>query len=199
MVSHLSHSIPCKHPLISPSGNPLGTRYKPCKTAAEGIFSGRPRTPAGPVHPEGPRYWHTHPRRTAPTSSHFYVYTFFAASVTPSPAYAFPPRLAHHHQPSVPPPQPLYQPPPLDAEAPPFDSMVFDRGVTASPTPLSDVGEGDAEGEGYAYQYPSQSSDPYPYQPVPGTVGEQYDPDGEFIAEPSSPDKTGDVMLLPDR
>jgi hypothetical protein len=215
-------------------GNPLGTRYKPCKTAAEGIFTSRPR-PSGPVHPEGPRYWHAHSHphassstsRASLTGGTFYVYTFFATSVTSSPAYAFPPRpaLTSHHSASTPqaqtyqsqfqvplqrqPPQPQ-QPPQqqqqqqastLDAE-PIFDASIYDRGVTASPTPLSDVGEGEGEGEseGYAYQYQYQATDPYQYQyPPPDAMSGPFDPDGEFIAEPSSPDKTGDAMLPPER
>ena len=120
------------------SGKPLGTRYKPCKTASEGIFAprsnGRPCV-SSPLHPEGSRYWHaqSHTRSSISptTSSHtpqhdqtasksftnhssglYYVYTFFSTSVSSSPAYSFPPRHPSIHPTSSEsqPPQQPYQP-----------------------------------------------------------------------------------------
>jgi hypothetical protein len=88
-------------------GNPLGTRYKPCQAASEGIFTSRNKHPsptrrAGPLHPSGPRYWGSS-RASSISRSHrsegsserspsstFYVYTFFADHVSSSPACPFP-------------------------------------------------------------------------------------------------------------
>src|SRR3984957_9991405 len=100
------------------SGKPLGTRYKPCKTASEGIFApgsnGRPCV-SSPLHPEGSRYWHgqsdARSSISPTTSSHTpqhdqtasksftnhsaglcYAHTSSPTSVSPTPPYPFPPR-----------------------------------------------------------------------------------------------------------
>jgi len=97
-----------------------------------------------------------------------------------------------------------------------MDGVLVDRGLTASPSPLSDAGDGtpevreaqgedvDADADGiyaYRYRYGEDDGYPYPYQPLEGGErrAEVFDPDGEFIAEPESPDKTGDLMLFPER
>jgi hypothetical protein len=101
-------------------------------------------------------------------------------------------------------------PPPLASEnAAPSSALnlaMFDRGLTASPTSLSDLGD--------SVPTPVNPSDPvgsreevytqYEYQEGDGYRERAYrygifDPDGEFVAEPDSPDKTGEVILLPDR
>jgi hypothetical protein len=96
---------------------------------------------------------------------------------------------------------------------------MFDRGLTASPTPLSDIGDSapavqetrgpvgvaeDAYAFEYRYRYETTAGAdgyPYPYQPleIEERRAEVFDPDGEFIVEPESPDKTGEVMLFPER
>ncbi|KZT70258.1 hypothetical protein DAEQUDRAFT_725529 [Daedalea quercina L-15889] len=85
-------------------GNTLGTRYLPCQAASEGIFSHSAcnHSPESrPAGPSGPQYWRN---RRAPStsstsstrpSSSFYLYTFFADHVSPSPAYAFPEAAKH--------------------------------------------------------------------------------------------------------
>lgn len=77
--------------------------------------------------------------------------------------------------------------------------MLFDRVMTSSPTPLSDVGEAEEEQD-------DRNPGAYLYLPLPVTgaymnsMGARFDPDGEFIErEPSSPDKTGEFMLFPER
>ena len=298
------------------SGKPLGMRYKPCKTASDGIFNSRPNGRQNPsaFSPEGSRYWHaqSHTRAASSTSapsdqsgphskinaSSFFVYTFFSTSVSSSPAYAFPPRAAQNNnlspelQPQPLPLRPEYQSPPdleplppyqpqfrpryqfqrvqtaqtvrtvpspfprlrpaaalgvnvdgndsdnddtddnsslpqisitvdsqsegpdtpvLSSENPVTATVMFDRVMTASPTSLSDIGDGapsnietreqirpDSRGEGYARYQPDAADEfyrdlgTYRYGPV-------FNADGEFVGEPDSPDKTSDVMLLPER
>lgn len=195
---------------LLPSGNTLGTRYKPCTKAADDLFCSRPK-PSGPMCPQGPRYWHAPPCRKS-TGDARYIYTFFSPSVTSSPVYSFPPRPPKHTRssssyesgPRFIPSPPLFSPPlPIDesedtSTTPTFATMMFDRIMTTSPTPLSDVGEEDQEPF-----IPGPSFDlwtPNPYEPDTMRVP-TFNPDGDddYDAEPSSPDKTGDVVLLPDR
>ncbi|KAF7968233.1 hypothetical protein HWV62_31559 [Athelia sp. TMB] len=142
-------------------GNTLGTRYKPCQAAAEGLFShtsaSRVRTPIpGPLRPEGPEYWHPsyqHPSspssaphrqssRSARAASPYHVYTFFSANVTASPQFSFPSSTSHHHH-RVPSPPALVSPssPPRIIRLPPpraqsqAQPRFFDR-MTRSPEPI---------------------------------------------------------------
>ena len=78
----------CNH-LISPfdSGNPLGTRYVPCKSASDGFLSSRnmdKRSSSSRLR--GSQYW----QASGSQAQDFTVYSFFSHSVTPTPAYAFP-------------------------------------------------------------------------------------------------------------
>jgi hypothetical protein len=98
---------------------------------------------------------------------------------------------------------------------PRFDTMVFDRVLTASPMPLSDVGESgeegeeDASGDAYAYRYqyrlrpsggePEGEREVSRYGEDAGAGRGRFDADGEIIGDPGSPDKTGEVMLFPER
>jgi hypothetical protein len=95
---------------------------------------------------------------------------------------------------------------------------MFDRGLTASPMPLSDGGEDEVYAYRYRYRYrPGRELGVYEYAivdrfgedgagedgaEVGGEAGGErggFDADGEFIGEPGSPDKTGEVMLFPER
>ncbi|KAH9833853.1 uncharacterized protein C8Q71DRAFT_813822 [Rhodofomes roseus] len=122
-------------------GNTLGTRYLPCQAASEGIFSHATcnHTPAAPpIGPTGPQYWRT--RRppsaststsSARTSSSFYLYTFFADHVSPSPAYAFPDAVKHsggHAQ-----AEPVQAP----GSRPGSPPLSYGYRYTASPRPVS--------------------------------------------------------------
>lgn len=186
--------------LLLHSGNPLGTRYRPCKTAASSIFSSRSR-PSASMNPEGSQYWHAHspPTHSRGASSPFFVYTFFSANVMSSPSFTFPPRPALTVQ-SLAPLQSQPQIQVLDMDSEPADEAdmntptfnTFERMLTASPSPLSEAGEVDGESS------PFQAMDGAPY--FGRRVEDSFDPDGELIAtEPNSPDKTGDVMLFPGR
>ncbi|KAF9647826.1 hypothetical protein BDM02DRAFT_3187652 [Thelephora ganbajun] len=63
-------------------GNPLGTRYRPCKAAAEGLFS-TAITPSHPNHPSGSAYWRNPP---SPSSvSTCFIYTLFSDRVSSFP------------------------------------------------------------------------------------------------------------------
>lgn len=64
------------------SGNPLGTRYRPCKSAAEGLFS-TATPPAHPNHPSGSAYWRNPPSN--PLSSNCFIYTLFPDRVSSFP------------------------------------------------------------------------------------------------------------------
>ena len=61
-------------------GNPLGTRYRPCTTAADGLFISRFRSNPLPTRPNGPCYWR-------PISHSPFIYTFFPTAVTSSPPH----------------------------------------------------------------------------------------------------------------
>jgi hypothetical protein len=96
---------------------------------------------------------------------------------------------------------------------PPPPTSFFDRGLTSSPSPLSDSGDTPETREvqdppsddttvisPYSYQYREADAYPYLYQPLDsGRRTELFDPDGEFITEPESPDKAAEVMLFPER
>jgi hypothetical protein len=96
---------------------------------------------------------------------------------------------------------------------PPPPASFFDRGLTSSPSPLPDTGDTlearevqDPPSEDttvispYSYQYREADAYPYSYQPLDsGRRTELFDPDGEFITEPESPDKAAEVMLFPER
>jgi len=63
-------------------GNPLGTRYRPCKAAAEGLFS-TAMSPSHPNHPSGPAYWRNPPSPSlTPTC---YIYTLFPDRISSFP------------------------------------------------------------------------------------------------------------------
>jgi hypothetical protein len=98
--------------------------------------------------------------------------------------------------------------------APTASIAMFDRVLTASPTSLSEAGDGLPAGaetqeqsrrdggreEIYTqYQYQADPVEEDGYRELGYRYGPVFDPDGEFVAEPDSPDKTGDVMLLPER
>jgi len=63
-------------------GNPLGTRYRPCKAAAEGLFS-TAITPSRPNRPSGSAYWRNQPSPSL--TSAFYIYTLFPDHVSSFP------------------------------------------------------------------------------------------------------------------
>ncbi|KAG0695988.1 hypothetical protein DFH29DRAFT_243798 [Suillus ampliporus] len=153
-------------------GNPLGSRYKPCQAAAEGLFASR-HHPSGPLTPEGPRYWHAHSSPLQHAQS--YVYTFFAENVTSTPT----PHMAARDVC----PSPVLQQDFLSPIDNPYSYTFFDRIVTASPSPMSNRGRD------------SPDSD------VSSRIEPQFDPDGVFIAaDPGSPDKIGTgLTLLPER
>lgn len=73
------------------SGNTLGTRFVPCKSAADGFYctkhSGKSHT-TRLRGPEGPQYWQA---STSQTSDHT-IYSFFSDAVTSTPGYSFPSR-----------------------------------------------------------------------------------------------------------
>jgi len=77
------------------SGNPLGTRYTPCKSASDGFFCTRQsdKIPSSSIHPNphtttvGPASY----SRVFGTPKH-HIYTFFADAVSPTPSYTFPTR-----------------------------------------------------------------------------------------------------------
>jgi len=64
------------------SGNPLGTRYRPCKAAAEGLFN-TAITPSHPNHPSGLAYWRNPPSPSL--TSTCYIYTLFPDRVSSFP------------------------------------------------------------------------------------------------------------------
>lgn len=79
--------------LFIKSGNPLGTRYTPCKSASEGFFCPRladkqPSTSPLTTNPyqndwSSPKSHHSKPNRS--------IYTFFPDAVSPTPSFSFPP------------------------------------------------------------------------------------------------------------
>ena len=201
MVSmrRLSHSQYLIH-FYCCSGNPLGIRYIGCKASGDGTTH-LPNKPSAssPVAPEGPRYWRALDRHSTPLST----YTFFHSAVSSFPSHKFPPRSQiPEARSSIGPPQDLlgdreqnsYN---SDGIQPTYNNTMFDRIITASPSPLSDLGEGEGDG--------SYRVDATPRNlPFISTQGfpSVYDPDGEFLmdAEPNSPDKTNDpILLFPER
>ena len=64
------------------SGNPFGTRYRPCKAAAEGLFN-TTITPSNPNRPSGLAYWRNPPSPSL--TSTCYIYTLFPDRVSSFP------------------------------------------------------------------------------------------------------------------
>jgi hypothetical protein len=151
-------------------GNTLGTRYKPCQTAADGLFSLH-HVSQVPICPQGPRYWHGRTPTANSSTSPSYIYTFFASNVTraaPSPTPRISTPLSSSREES------FYT---IDNA---FDISFLDRLSSASPLPMTDEDRNGLE----------QSTR---LQPDP-----EFDPDGAPL--PGSPDKTGaELMLLPER
>ncbi|KDR84439.1 hypothetical protein GALMADRAFT_151335 [Galerina marginata CBS 339.88] len=261
-------------------GNPLGTRYTPCKSAADTFFCSRNNEKSQPSAssshlrgPEGPQYW----QPSSPRGSDHTIYTFFSNAVTSTPTYEFPapkartrPRLysdASLHIISSPPLASRGLPsdpsaeffsddeeedeaaviasggswhsgptPPADgslltprAEGDSAEAILFDRLVTASPTPLSDVGEESSHLIPPRVYSHARRPRIYPDDPVPApvsfyqqqvigawerererqrerTASPGFDPDGESFVwgvadpeEPGSPDKSYEHFLFPER
>lgn len=88
-----------------------------------------------------------------------------------------------------------------DGIQPTYNNTMFDRVITASPNPLSDLGQGEGDGPYRVDATPRN----LPFISTQGLRSEWssvYDPDGEFLmdAEPNSPDKTNDPnFLFPER
>jgi len=61
----------------------LGTRYRPCKAAAKGLFA-TAITPFHPNHPSGSAYWRNQPSPLLASTS--YIYTLFPDRVSSSPS-----------------------------------------------------------------------------------------------------------------
>ncbi|EGN94958.1 hypothetical protein SERLA73DRAFT_187230 [Serpula lacrymans var. lacrymans S7.3] len=161
-------------------GNTLGTRYKPCQAAAEGLMTPQ-NQPSGPLRPEGPSYWHTCNSSPSNTHSHIpFIYTFFGSHVTSSVSARSAPKNRSLSPTSQ---QQVSSEPNMEDS---FNYSFFDRVITASPAPLS-------EDDGMDMLIPA----PLPLPPP----SPAFDPDGAYIAtEPSSPDKTGsELMLAPER
>ncbi|KAH8830824.1 hypothetical protein DL96DRAFT_977101 [Flagelloscypha sp. PMI_526] len=101
-------------------GNPLGTRFKPCRSATTAADTPARHKNSRPYGPEGRGYWRISeaqepscppqaassvsskelmaaPPQPQDTFSDFYVYTFFPSTVTSSPSFTFPPRNPEHH------------------------------------------------------------------------------------------------------
>ncbi|KAH7923633.1 hypothetical protein BV22DRAFT_1105993 [Leucogyrophana mollusca] len=150
-------------------GNALGSRYKPCQAAAEGLFTSHSHPPS-PPRPEGPAYWHARPSNSV-QERHPFIYTFFASNVTSS----SPSSLLPSNAVVVPVQQDFLSP--VDN---PFEYTYFDRAITASPSAISDLG-----GRISPDSDPRSRSEP------------EFDPDGTVIAgEPGSPDKTNTELPL---
>ncbi|KAH7909636.1 hypothetical protein BJ138DRAFT_1010424 [Hygrophoropsis aurantiaca] len=151
-------------------GNALGSRYKPCQAAAEGLFTPH-RHVLHPMRPEGPAYWHARPS-TAVQDNQPFIYTFFASNVSSSSPLISPP-----NETDVAPVQQDF----LSPVDNPFEYNIFDRAITASPSALSDREE---------------RTSPYLAQTEPdfdpdGTV---------IADEPGSPDKViTELPLFPGR
>lgn len=77
-----SYNCLYQHKLRRCSGNPLGTRYRPCKAAAEGLFT-TTITPSHPDHPSGSTYWRNPPPPSL--TSTCYIYAFFPDRVSSFP------------------------------------------------------------------------------------------------------------------
>ncbi|KAG6369634.1 hypothetical protein JVT61DRAFT_6085 [Boletus reticuloceps] len=153
-------------------GNTLGTRYKPCQTAADGLFSLQHVSQA-PICPQGPRYWHGRAPAANSTTSPSYIYTFFASNVT---------RASQSPTPRVPPPSSTSPEESFYSVENAFDTLI-DRLASASPLPMTDEDRITLE----------QSSRPQ--------ADLEFDPDGAPLpSDPGSPDKTSaELVLLPGR
>ena len=111
------------------SGNPLGTRYRPCKAAAEGLFS-TAITPSHPNHPSGPAYWRNPPSPSL--TSTCYIYTLFPDRVS-----SFPPLRMTSSLANV---QSIARP---AAEQPPGTQLPMNNATTSQTHPRSEF---DADG-----------------------------------------------------
>lgn len=180
---------------VSYSGNPIGTRYRGCKTSGDGVTHVRHKPSSSlPIRPEGQWYWRT---PNTLTTAESYTYTFFSNAVSSSPSHIFP------SQPYIPEVRSdNYENDNLQPVT--YTATMFDRVMTASPTPLSNLGE-DERGISYQDSYVTRDVPPFippfPTIPLRGEWASMYDPDGEFITtpEPGSPEKTNDLMLFPER
>ena len=154
------------------SGNTLGTRYKPCQTAADGLFSFN-NVSQVPICPQGPRYWHGRASGALSRTSSSYIYTFFASNVT----HASPLPFSRVPGLSSPREENFYT-----AENA-FDMNFLDRLASASPLSMTDEDRDELE----------QNSRPQ--------MDLEFDPDGSPLpSDPGSPDKTSaELMLLPER
>ncbi|KAL4266218.1 hypothetical protein AB1N83_003665 [Pleurotus pulmonarius] len=189
-------------------GNPLGTRHRPCKSAASTILCSSYSQTYG--RSEGPRLWRS--------SSHLsYIYTFFSDAVSSFPDYTFP-----HRSKS----RPLSTHVDISPSLTPNDNesaSMFDSFLTASPQSYSDLEDVPREEQanrdefwrdtigGYRFVDDDNNSDRLTSSIrssqttiLPGmyTVPVNFDPDGEFlsvdrISDPGSPDKVFEPALLP--
>ena len=177
------------------SGNTLGTIFTPCHTAAVDLFS--PSTPSSnssmahrassPTslsstsvqQPSGPAYWLPRPSSSpAPTSmrstgsGHVAVFTFFANSVRPAPAFSFPP------------PRPAAPvdivPEPVVDDGPP--------GITAAPAPMRNARRWSA----YTWSAPPSGPSWRSWTPVESEewIGEE-GPDADGMPAASDSDTVG--------
>jgi hypothetical protein len=78
-----------------------------------------------------------------------------------------------------------------------YTNIMFDRLVTASPVPLSEVNVEEQRSSARGLRTNVQTL-------VPGVASadqQEFDPDGEYILgnEPGSPDKMNEAMLFPER
>lgn len=128
-------------------GNPLGTRYKPCRSAATGLFSSSSRHPApkphsaaapsAPTCPSGSDYHSPAPipQTSSADENDMFVYTFFSSSVTSYPRFTFPPRPIDEERHTQETSSGSVDADTLDQDQTP--TMMFDRFVTSSPRPAS--------------------------------------------------------------
>lgn len=176
-------------------GNPLGVRYRCCKSASSGGHHLRNKPPAhGPVRPEGPRYWR------ASNNSHVksvYTYTFFRKFVTSTTPYDFPLRagvLETRSSTNVQERLVLREQEGHESDGlqPIYNNAIFDRVITASPAASS--GE-DEHTRSFGVRGVTGIPALYPLDTRTSNFSlGTYDPDGEFLdSEPNSPDKANDA------
>ncbi|KAL0947683.1 hypothetical protein HGRIS_013771 [Hohenbuehelia grisea] len=182
-------------------GNLLGSRFRPCNLFERSILGSRHRH-AEPSCPSGARYWRPCAYSSWLKNQSYDVYTFSTTAVSSNPPYVF---QSHRPRPSS--IRSRYYSSQSDlttvddsrTNTPDYIDMVLGRGFTDSPTPLSDAGDENEEsypvrlvgGEAWGSNRPDE----------PASVGPVFNADGELITgdEPSSPDKTHELMLFPER